>query len=158
MEWWDDAKRLTQQVFSRTGMFGIGAMEYKRRPDGRLTILEPCVARTVYSHEVAPLNGFDIPWVAYCDQAFGIRVPEPTEIPRRVKLVDGPRARQSLSVYRARGTYRPGELDALVRGNQVDMTWRWNDPLPQLMAWKTGLRPAIGTLRRRLSPRRRAQS
>ncbi|MEZ4455273.1 MAG: hypothetical protein R2882_01800 [Gemmatimonadales bacterium] len=129
-EWWAEAMDLTQRVFDQTGMHGIGAMEYKRRPDGRLVILEPCTSRTVYSHEVAPLNGFDLPWACFADMAFGIKVEQPGYPDQPLKLFDGIRAKKSAKVYLERGLLTAADLRAIRSGRKADMLFRWDDPLP----------------------------
>ncbi len=153
-EWWAEAETITQRIFDVTGMHGIGAVEFKRRPDGRLAILEPCVGRTVYSHEVAPLNGFDIPWACYLDTAFGRRIETPSYPEQPVKLFDGPRARASARVYRERGLLTEADLAAIHAGRRADMLFRSDDPLPWMMDGAIRrLRSIYGTVRSRLKPK-----
>jgi predicted ATP-grasp superfamily ATP-dependent carboligase len=130
---------LCERIFRAVGFRGLGALEVKLRPDGSPAIMEPCVGRTVYSGEIAALNGIDLPAIAYFDLVFGENVaPDgallgaPLGTP--VKLDDGPRSRKSSAAYRARGLLDAKQVRALRAGARRDMLWRADDPRPGLAA------------------------
>jgi predicted ATP-grasp superfamily ATP-dependent carboligase len=131
---WVEPLAIANRVFGSVKMFGVGAMEYKRHRDGRFLILEPCVARTVYSHEIGPLNGYDIPWAAYQYLAFDQRLsPQPPPAGGTIRLIDVPRARQAEHEYLRRGLFTPEEIHDVFARPYLDMTYRREDPLPSLL-------------------------
>jgi len=144
---WVEPLTIANQVFRSVGMFGLAAMEYKRHRDGRFLILEPCVARTVYSHEIGPLNGYDVPWAAYRYLAFqdahgsgraagpvrGFREAQPPPAGGTARLIDVPRALQAEQEYLRRGLFTEREVRDVFARPYFDMTYRPDDPLPSLL-------------------------
>ena len=146
-EEWVEPLAIANRIFREVKMFGIGAVEYKRHRDGRFLILEPCVGRTVYSHEIGPLNGYDIPWAAYRHLAFrNGRNPDPSDgqpsgrhaaqpPPARGThlLIDVPRARAAEREYLRRGIFTKAEIRKVFAQAHLDMTYRLDDPMPHLL-------------------------
>jgi predicted ATP-grasp superfamily ATP-dependent carboligase len=130
---------LSERIFRAVGFRGLGALEVKLRPDGSPVITEPCVGRTVYSGEIAALNGIDLPAIAYHDMVLGRNVAPPgatlgAPLGEPVKLDDGVRSRKSGAAYRARGLLEAEQVRALRAGARLDMLWRADDPGPGLAA------------------------
>ena len=144
---WVEPLAIANRVFRSVTMFGLAAMEYKRHRDGRFLILEPCVARTVYSHEIGPLNGYDVPWAAYRYLAFedapgagqtaarprGFREAQPPPAGGTTRLIDVPRARLAEQEYLRRGLFTEREMRDVFARPYFDMTHRPDDPLPSLL-------------------------
>lgn len=139
---------LCERVFRAVGFRGLGALEVKLRPDGSPAITEPCVGRTVYSGEIAALNGIDLPAIAYHDMVFGRNVAPPgallgAPLGEPVKLDDGTRSRRSGALYRGRGLLSGDQLRALRAGTRRDMLWRADDPGPGLAALRQAAAEAL---------------
>jgi hypothetical protein len=135
----DRVVSLCERIFRAVGFRGLGALEVKLRPDGSPAITEPCVGRTVYSGEIAALNGIDLPAIAYHDMVLGRNVAPPgamlgAPLGEPVKLDDGVRSRKSGAAYRARGLLEAEQVRALRAGARRDMLWRADDPAPGLAA------------------------
>lgn len=150
-------RELCTRIFRTVGYRGLGALEVKLRPDGSPVIMEPCVGRTVYSGEIAALNGIDLPAIAYFDMAFGRNVaPEGAlagaPLRRPVKLDDGPRSRRSRALYRKLGLLDGRTCRALLAGPRRDMLWRLEDPLPGLTAIGRAVTRLVGVPLRRRRP------
>ena len=80
--WEFDAElsKTTAAFFRAVGFFGMGSMEYKRdRRDGKFYMVEPTVGRTDFQEEVATVNGFNMPFAAYCHE-LGINFATPMRI------------------------------------------------------------------------------
>ena len=60
-----DVIAAARQFVSVTDLTGPIAVEFKRRPDGRLALIEPNVGRTEYCTEAATVNGVDIARAEY---------------------------------------------------------------------------------------------
>lgn len=121
----DEAIRHTDDFFHATGFVGMGGIEYKfDRPSGRLLMIEPTVARTDMQHEVATLNGVNLPWLQYCIEA-GLSWLGPSHstapVIWREPVVDA-WSEQTLR-------QSPVSLDGY---RTADAFWRWNDPGPGL--------------------------
>ena len=130
---------LCERIFRAVGFRGLGALEVKLRPDGSPAITEPCVGRTVYSSEIAALNGIDLPAIAYHDMVSGENVAPAgallgAPLGDPVKLDDGARSRRSSAAYLARGLLDAQQVRALRAGARRDMLWRADDPAPGLAA------------------------
>ena len=157
---WVEPLAIANRIFRSVKMCGIGAMEYKRHRDGRFLILEPCVARTVYSHEIGPLNGYDVPWAAYRYLAFEQRSPQPPPARGAIRLIDVPRARQAEREYLLRRLFTAAEIREVFAQPYLDMTSRRDDPLPSLLfAFNAALRkvaafPALKWVRNAIFGRR----
>lgn len=132
---WAEPVAIANRIFASVKMFGIGAMEFKRHRDGRFLILEPCVGRTVLTHEVGPINGFDVPWAAYRYLATegAVREPQPEPKAGRLCLIDVPRARRSVLEYRRSSHFSDTEIAAVFARPHFDMTYRREDPMPQVL-------------------------
>ncbi len=80
---WDfdaELSKTTAEFFRAVGFFGMGSMEYKRdERDGKFYMVEPTVGRTDFQEEVATVNGYNIPFAAYCHE-LGFPVPLPLRI------------------------------------------------------------------------------
>ncbi|MEZ4655764.1 MAG: hypothetical protein R3E12_19805, partial [Candidatus Eisenbacteria bacterium] len=174
---WKEPLRIANEVFREVRMCGIGAMEFKRAPDGRFLILEPCVGRTVYSHEIGPLNGYDIPWAAYrflatepSDGASSSsdgqepppsrlsspeRVPQPPPARGSLRLIDGPRARKAAVEYVRRGIFTQEEVRQVLSSPHLDMTYRREDPWPSV---RLSLRRWVRRIRNMVNRRRTSKS
>lgn len=143
----DAVRALCERVFRTVGYRGLGALEVKLRPDGSPVIMEPCVGRTVYSGEIAALNGIDLPAIAYFDMAFGENVAPPGALAGRplrapVKLEDRPRSRMSQGAYQSLGLLDRRTCRQLRAGARREMLWRAEDPVPGIVS----VRRAAGRL------------
>jgi predicted ATP-grasp superfamily ATP-dependent carboligase len=149
LEWWPDCIALADRIFERTRMYGIGALECKLRPDGRLAITEPTIGRTPMSHEIAPINGFDIAWACYCDVAFGVRVPEPVPTSPGIKLINPEGARMAAKESVSRGLLTGNQVRVLLAGPSRQVLWRREDPLPWIIttARQSAIRLAVAARR-----------
>ena len=120
----EELSAITAKFFRDTGVVGMAGMEYKRdRRDGRFYMVEPTVSRTDFQHEVATLNGVNLPYAAYCFE-LGLPLPKPVNVARRrvwrEPLIDRWSAQsQGMSS-------EGGFADAKV----VDAWWRLDDPRP----------------------------
>nr|MCU0254664.1 hypothetical protein [Acidobacteriota bacterium] len=146
---------LCERIFRSVGFRGLGALEVKLQPDGRPAITEPCVGRTVYSGEIAALNGIDLPAIAYHDMVFGRNVAPPearrgAPLGPPVKLDDGSRSRRSGKVYRDRGLLHAQQVRALRSGPHRDMLWRVDDPGPGLATIRSSVKEALARPLRRV--------
>lgn len=73
--------QMTTSFFQRVGFVGLGGIEYKRDSiTGNFYLIEPTVSRTDFQHEVAVLNGFNIPYSTYCYHTGGQYEPKPTKL------------------------------------------------------------------------------
>ncbi len=129
-KWVDVVVELTRQVFSRVGFAGFGSVEFKMRPeDDSPVIMEPTVGRTEYQGELAAINGFNMPAIAYHDMLDGSVYPSaPTARPWR--LVDSPADRKAAWSYWRDGRLGFGEWLASRRGKEKYMLLRGADMGP----------------------------
>jgi predicted ATP-grasp superfamily ATP-dependent carboligase len=122
----EELSSLTARFFRDTGVVGMAGMEFKRdRRDGRFYMIEPTIARTDFQHEVATLNGINLPYLAYCFE-LGLPLPrvqwQPTRRVWREPLIDRWSA-QSQGIADEAG---------FAGAKVVDAWWRAADPLPWL--------------------------
>lgn len=134
-EWRDELVSLTTKIFDEVGYRGLGSVEYKVRPDGRLVIMEPTVGRTNYQNEVAVVNGVNLPAIAYYDAA-GMR-PELERIldaARRehpaTKLIDSLADYRSARFYIAESRLTWRDWLRSRSGRKRSMLFRLYDPAP----------------------------
>jgi len=81
-------RELATRFLDATGFSGLGSVEFKRSPDtGAYLLIEPTVGRTDYQSAIAPANGVNIPYVAYCD-LLGLPVPAAEPATSLVKWMD----------------------------------------------------------------------
>jgi predicted ATP-grasp superfamily ATP-dependent carboligase len=138
-EWRDELASLTEKIYDAVGYRGLGSIEYKVSPGGRLVIMEPTVGRTNYQNEVAVLNGVNLPAIAYFD---GVGMQSDVERmmdrarqdPRATKLIDTPADYRSARFYIAesRLTWRAWWRSR--RGPKRDMLFRLRDPAPAIVS------------------------
>ena len=138
-EWRDELASLTTKIYDDVGYRGLGSIEYKVSPEGRLVIMEPTVGRTNYQNEVAVLNGVNLPAIAYFD-GVGMRsdlermIDRARQDSRATKLIDTPADYRSARFYVAeskltwRGWWRSR------RGRKRDMLFRLRDPAPAIVS------------------------
>jgi D-aspartate ligase len=120
-----DAIELTDHFFSKAGFVGMGGIEYKLdHITGKLMMIEPTVSRTDMQHEVATLNGFNLPLVQYAieaDQPMPKMKRTPQPVVWREPIIDSwsrqtdPQVIPDLSTYKISDAY-----------------WRLSDPGPAL--------------------------
>jgi predicted ATP-grasp superfamily ATP-dependent carboligase len=144
---WTEPVEIANRVFRSVKMFGMADIEYKRHRDGRFLILEACGSRSGYTHELGPLNGYDVPWAAYRYLAFqddhespgphaparGVRETQPPPAAGTTRLIDVPRARLAENEYLNRGMFTETEIRDVFARPYFDMTYRADDPLPALL-------------------------
>lgn len=124
----------TLDLFRDVGFRGLGSLEFKREAGtGRYYAIEPTLGRTDYQSEVAPANGVNLPYLAYCD-LLGLPLPQPRPPPAPVTWID------PLSDARAaESAIASGELDqaayrASVAGPRVYTLFARDDLRPYLIA------------------------
>ena len=85
LDFHDELSNTTADFFRAVNFFGMGSMEYKRDVrDGKFYMVEPTVGRTDFQEEVATVNGYNMPFAAYCHE-LNISVPSPSHMsPPRV--------------------------------------------------------------------------
>jgi D-aspartate ligase len=123
----EELEDLTIRFFRHVGFTsGFASMEFKRdQRDGRFLMVEPTVGRTNGQIEISALCGINLCHVAYCDLA---------ELPRPPLRLD------STHVWRDEFTdsiaaRMLGTDCSYPAGYQVhNAFWRWNDPIPALLA------------------------
>jgi len=120
----EELSRVTAKFFRDTGVVGMASMEFKRdRRDGRFYMIEPTIGRTDFQHEVATINGVNLPYLAYCFELGlplpKVRAPNPRRVWRE-PLIDRWSAQTQGMAHEA------GFAGARV----VDAWWRVTDPLP----------------------------
>jgi len=138
-EWRADVAKLTEAIYSSIGYRGLGSIEYKVAPTGRLVIMEPTVGRTNYQNEVAVLNGVNLPAIAYFD-GIGMTseverlVNRARETHRAIKLIDVPADYRSARAYMAESKLGWREWLRSRRGRKQDMLFRYDDPMPSIIS------------------------
>jgi len=138
-EWRGEIARLTEEIYSAIGYRGLGSIEYKVAPAGRLVIMEPTVGRTNYQNEVAVLNGVNLPAIAYLD-GIGMTsevdrlVNRAHEAHRAIKLIDVPADFRSARAYMAESKLGWREWLRSRRGRKQDMLFRFDDPMPSIVS------------------------
>jgi D-aspartate ligase len=137
---------LTRTIWQKVGFKGLGSIEYKlRNRTNEPVIMEPTVGRTNFQHELAVINGCNIPALAYCDLA-GI---EPFAVPRPsrpVKLVDGNAERSAvLASYRS-GSLVIGEWLKNRSGKKKYVILRLNDMGPFVASMRLRLKNGASDL------------
>lgn len=137
-----EIRALTDQFFRANGFFGIGSVEYKRAPSGRIFGLEPTVCRVNAQSEIAVLNGVDLPLAYYC-MATGQSFPAPRKV-RPTGWLD-PFLKSHLE--NAGGWHPPPAGTPPLR----NALWRWYDPGPWIAYHRPRLRHWHRALTRRLN-------
>jgi predicted ATP-grasp superfamily ATP-dependent carboligase len=67
-EWIEPIVETTKKIFQEVKFSGLGSIEYKMREGTNdPVIMEPTVGRTNLQHEIAVINGQNIPAIAYAD-------------------------------------------------------------------------------------------
>ncbi|MCP5124401.1 MAG: FAD-dependent oxidoreductase [Gammaproteobacteria bacterium] len=116
----------TEDFFAAVGFIGMGGIEFKQDgPSDRLLMIEPTVARTDFQHEVATINGVNLPWIQFCDEA-GLALPQ-SEILSEARIWREPVTDGWAEAIT--GSTWPPDLGPV---RVVDAYWRWNDPCPGL--------------------------
>ena len=120
----DELSKVTARFFRETGVVGMAGMEFKRdRRDGRFYMIEPTIARTDFQHEVATVNGVNLPYLAYCFE-LGLPLPKARlRSPRRVW-------REPLIDRWSAETQGMADESGFGGAEVVDAWWRMTDPLP----------------------------
>ena len=120
----DELSKVTARFFRETGVVGMAGMEFKRdRRDGRFYMIEPTIARTDFQHEVATVNGVNLPYLAYCFE-LGLPLPKARlRSPRRVW-------REPLIDRWSAETQGMADESGFGGAEVVDAWWRITDPLP----------------------------
>jgi len=139
VEWSAGIARLTSEIFASVGYRGLGSIEYKVASRDRLVIMEPTVGRTNYQNEVAVLNGVNLPAIAYFD---GIGMTSEVERlvagakreHRSTKLIDVPADYRSARAYMRESKLTWGGWLRSRRGRKRDMLFRYDDPMPSIIA------------------------
>ncbi len=123
-----EIRQLTNEFFSAAGFVGMGGIEYKLdRPTGRILMIEPTVSRTDYQHEVATLNGVNLPYVQYCAETGNL-------LPRMGRKQRPVIWREPVLDQWSQQT-DPQPTGDIASHRITDAYWRWNDPRPAL-SWE----------------------
>ncbi len=139
MAWRRDLGRITAEIYNAVGYRGLGSIEYKMSPDGRVVVMEPTVGRTNYQNEVAVLNGVNLPAIAYFD-AMGMTselsrlVDRAKQEHRSTKLIDIAADYRSARFYMAESKLDWRGWLRSRRGRKYDMLYRSYDPAPALLS------------------------
>jgi predicted ATP-grasp superfamily ATP-dependent carboligase len=138
-EWQDLIISLTQKIWRKVEFKGLGSIEFKLRPDTNTpVIMEPTVGRTNLQNELAVINGYNIPAIAYFD-LIGHNY-KPLRSPSKpVKLIDGMAELKAALEYR-----RKGELGFVQwlndrSGKKKYMLYRENDLGPFVASVTIGI-------------------
>jgi D-aspartate ligase len=123
----EELEDLTIRYFRHVGFTsGFASMEFKRdQRDGRFLMVEPTVGRTNGQIEISALSGINLCHIAYCDLTGLPRPPlrlDPTHV-WRDEFTDAVAAR----ILGTDCSYPPGH-------KVHNAFWRWDDPLPALLA------------------------
>ncbi len=131
---------VTTRFFQTMQLQGWGAMEYKHhRQTGQWWMVEPTVGRTDLQAEIATLNGYNLPLVAYQALIGGA--------PPMLCCVPPTAWRRDWLGDKASAHAQPGVGDWAAGLPVVDGYWRRDDPLPALALYPGRV---IGALWRRL--------
>ncbi len=121
-------------AFNKAGMRGICSLEFKRHTQtGDFFIIEPTIGRTDWQSEVAPANGINIPYVAYCD-LLGLPVPGQQLQNEPVKWIDYVNDYRAAEAAIAAGTLSHSEYKYSMQRPRVFALFAWDDPIPRLSA------------------------
>jgi D-aspartate ligase len=124
---------LAISIFAKLGFFGLGSIEFKMRPETEEpVIMEPTVGRTNFQNEVAVINGFNIPAVAYAHGA-GLPHPQPRPAPAPVQLIDELTADRAARAYCQQGILTEAACSRQIHGPSRYMLFRPDDPAPSLV-------------------------
>ncbi len=137
-EWDEEIAELGLRFFQAIGLRGLGNVEFKRDlRDGKLKIIE-CNPRFTAAQELLTRSGMDIARIIY-DHMVGRPLQRPESYRQRMLYWYPVRDLRAFWELRRRGEISLiGWLQSL-RGPRVYPYFNWNDPLPSLMLWKTGL-------------------
>lgn len=131
-QWVKPLTDLSKKIWKEVNYLGLGSIEFKMRP-GTLdpVIMEPTVGRTNYQNEIAVINGFNIPVVAYYN-GIGIPFDEPQMNPQTkpIKLVDGFRELRAAKVYMQVNELSISNWLRDRSGPKRYVLWRLKDPAP----------------------------
>lgn len=126
---------ITERFFQAAGVVGMAGMEYKRDSrTGAFRMVEPTIGRTDYQEEVAPLNGANLPHVAYSCE---LGLPIPMAVPSARSISWRVRSDDTRSAMLQGQSPAQGWPDG---SRVVDALWRWTDPAPFLLQsmWRVG--------------------
>jgi len=132
---------MAAEFLRKSGFVGLAGVEYKRNPgDGTYYLIEPTVSRTDFQHEVAVINGNNMPYHVYCYHC-GLSY-QPKKRPGQRAWVESVTERWSREVTGIpdRGLYR--------EYRKVDALFRWSDPVPWLMGFKNRLAGKVRSFER----------
>lgn len=150
--WRERIEPLTRTVFRELGFRGLGSIEFKMRTGSdEPVIMEPTVGRTNFQNEVAVINGYNIPLVAYAD-ALGLPIPSAKPARTPVQLVDELTATRAAEAYAEAGLLTAEQSSRQIRGPKQYMLFRSGDPGPFLYSqlqnlWRTVRRLRTGPAR-----------
>jgi D-aspartate ligase len=127
---------LTEKFLDVTQYEGLGSLEFKwDARSGRFVIIEPTVGRTDQQEEIATLNGFNLPYLAYCYE-LGLPIAH----------------RPQSAAVAWRESFRSIRIGSGLRMRTYDGHWRLDDPLPAFAYGVDLLLRAGRRLVRRLKP------
>ena len=151
-EWVEPLLSISRQIFDYFNYQGLGSVEFKMRADGSPVIMEPTAGRTNWQSEIAVLNGFDIPSVAYFEMIGAPQLPAVRNLPA-CKLVHGRFHTRALVQQKRAGRL---SLSGWLRersGRKHYMLWRLSDPMPFVAATIRRTFQMISWLPRRVAKR-----
>lgn len=128
----DELIRMAADFFSKSDFVGLGGVEYKQDPnDGTYYLIEPTVSRTDFQHEVAVINGNNMPYHVYCYHSGLPYHPKKTDIQRAwIEPVTDKWSREVTGI---------SDSDLYNGYRKVGALFRWHDPLPWLVSFKNRL-------------------
>jgi len=125
-----------ERLLESAGFTGIGSVEFKRDASGdRYWLIEPTLGRTDYQSAIAPANGVNIPYVAYCDLV-GDPMPAAIAASGPVKWIDPERDRRSADAAIAAGSLDWRAYKRSVAGPVVETIRAADDISPWLFSYR----------------------
>lgn len=123
---------MAAEFLRKSGFVGLGGVEYKRDSgNGVYYLIEPTVSRTDFQHEVAVINGNNMPYHIYCYHC---------ELPYKPKKRGGQHAWVEPVTDRwSREVTGIPDRDLYKGYRKVGALFRWNDPMPWLVGVKNRL-------------------
>ena len=138
-EFHEELSEITYNFFLKTGFVGMGSMEYKRDPStGAFYAVEPTVARTDFQHEVAVLNGVNIPLIAF-KSLTGQKISK-SNYQNDIAWLD-----TTTEKWSAQKTQIPDE-QIYSNVKKMSALFRWSDPMPWLYSFIKRVRQKFSSL------------
>lgn len=134
---------LTLQFFEIARFTGLGSLEFKKdKKTGQFYLIEPTVGRTDYQGGIAPANGINIPYVAYCNM-LSLTILEYKQSHKKVKWIDRVPDNRAKEQSVKEGKLTNAEYKKSLSGRKVYSVFAWDDPLPSLCILKSKIKNRI---------------